>query len=375
MIEAELKRLSSLFLTCSLVKHRSGLFLRASVPGLSGTSKNVQKRINLYLKATPANLERAEDLARKLDRQLGRHAYVPADWTEEALTNTGGYESLPSMEDFCRGIEALFERKCSGVPKNSMTAWGKKYKPAIKLFSTIKGPCTEERLLSLIRSVAADSSRKSIASITRQTVIHLGYDFNRDKITEAGSGYVRGKVEPRDIPDDELIESVIETIEHPVWRYLYGICWLYGIRGHEIVGSTMEKRANGGWVLYVPDDSKTGYRECWACPGEKVEQYDLQVPYLPTQDKYSVTKAASDYLSKVKKSYKKGVRDRPARIPFSLYNLRHAYALRLLSRDISTIRSAKLMGHSLKEHEATYHRWITHKHMVQMHDQEAAHLY
>ena len=272
------------------------------------------------------------------------------------------------MEVFTQFIEKLYDDKYPAIAKNSTTAWGKKYQPAIKVFAKLRGPCTEPLVLAAIRDIKSKSSRKSIASIVRQTVKANDLELSIEKITDAGAGYVAESIEPREIPDDEQIESLVdhEWLQH--WHYLYGMCLLFGIRGHEVVGSEMEKR-NGGWIPYIPNNTKTGYRECWACPGEKVEIHGWDKPILPAQSKLTVAKIAADYFSHVKIG-RPGKASRPARIPFPLYNLRHAYAIRLLSRNVSVMRAAKLMVHTLKVHEQTYHRWITKKHMAEMHMKE-----
>lgn len=46
-------------------------------------------------------------------------------------------------------------------------------------------------------------------------------------------------------------------------------------------------------------------------------------------------------------------------VPFPPYNLRHAYAVRQIMYGLDLSIAARMMGHSVKEHTDTYHRWIT----------------
>ena len=47
------------------------------------------------------------------------------------------------------------------------------------------------------------------------------------------------------------------------------------------------------------------------------------------------------------------------RVPgFQLYDLRHAWAIRSISKLPSTSIAAKCMGHDIAVHHRTYHRWI-----------------
>jgi len=41
-----------------------------------------------------------------------------------------------------------------------------------------------------------------------------------------------------------------------------------------------------------------------------------------------------------------------------LYDLRHAWAIRSISRNLNASLAAKCMGHDIAVHHRTYHRWI-----------------
>ena len=90
--------------------------------------------------------------------------------------------------------------------------------------------------------------------------------------------------------------------------------------------------------------------------------------HRPSQSVLTVAKAASDYFSE-KKPGRPGVRTRPARLPFSLYTLRHAYAIRLITEGCNSDLSAELMGHSVRVHENTYRRWLNQRYMDDMYKQ------
>ncbi|MEP0928568.1 MULTISPECIES: hypothetical protein [Cyanophyceae] len=53
-------------------------------------------------------------------------------------------------------------------------------------------------------------------------------------------------------------------------------------------------------------------------------------------------------------------------VPFSPYDLRHAWAVRTIHFGLPDTVAARIMGHSVAIHNRTYHRWITHR------DQRAA---
>jgi len=45
-------------------------------------------------------------------------------------------------------------------------------------------------------------------------------------------------------------------------------------------------------------------------------------------------------------------------VEIGLYQLRHAYAIRLFERGVSADLAAKLMGHGVGIREQTYRRWL-----------------
>ena len=47
---------------------------------------------------------------------------------------------------------------------------------------------------------------------------------------------------------------------------------------------------------------------------------------------------------------------------FDLYNLRHRWAMRSIETNINQSLCAQAMGHTLKEHEQTYHRELQENH-------------
>ncbi|MEO1508046.1 MAG: site-specific integrase, partial [Cyanobacteria bacterium J06633_23] len=48
-------------------------------------------------------------------------------------------------------------------------------------------------------------------------------------------------------------------------------------------------------------------------------------------------------------------------VPFSPYDLRHAWAVRTILMGLPDAVAARMMGHSVQVHNRTYHRWMTHR--------------
>ena len=145
---------------------------------------------------------------------------------------------------------------------------------------------------------------------------------------------------------------------------MYAICLTFGIRPHEIAYATLMKDGR----LEI-SDGKTGEREAWPLMPEWVAKLNLQKVNRPTQSALTVAKTAADYFAE-KKPGRPGVRTRPARLPFSLYTLRHAWAIRAMREGFTISLAAKLLGHSTRVHETTYRRWINKAHMDAMYKTE-----
>lgn len=95
--------------------------------------------------------------------------------------------------------------------------------------------------------------------------------------------------------------------------------------------------------MTVADETKTGARRVCPCKSEWVAKFQLRTLPAPTQDPRNVARVASDAYE----------RDG---IEIRLYQLRHAYAIRLFEKGVTADLAAKLMGHSVAIHEQTYRR-------------------
>jgi integrase len=177
--------------------------------------------------------------------------------------------------------------------------------------------------------------------------------MNGAAIREAGKGYTATKVEKRDIPSDKLIEEIWGKIKLPHWRWMFGMIATYGLRPHEIAECELDLDG----FCHVGDETKTGFHIAWPVHKHWIKDFKLRKEHRPPQSKDDVAHAANDYL------HKRG------RVPFPLYNLRHAYAIRLFNKNIPSSIGAKVMGHSEEIHRNTYQRWYNAKEIMGLADQ------
>lgn len=166
--------------------------------------------------------------------------------------------------------------------------------------------------------------------------------------------YSPSQVSPRNLPDDATIARCRETITNKSWQWVYGMMATYGLRNHECFKLDLEAFP----VVRILDDTKTGTREVWPCFPEWTEQWNLKNRILPpiqldrSNDK--IGHSVTAYLS--------------PKLPFTPYDLRHAWAVRTLEFGWPDALSAQQMGHSLEVHNRTYQRWINVRHHQRVYD-------
>jgi len=310
------------------------LNLRASLPDRE-TRKVRQQRIPLNTTDFPE----ADKQARFLGELMASPAGLWEAWdarTSEPVTVT--------CSDFRAAGRKLYDSKYS-----TESAWSKKWRPALNKLPADSVPCSNALIVAVVESMKQGSAgRRDQGNVLSQIAHSLKMDGAA--IQAAARGYTASKVEKRDIPKDELIEEIWGKIKLPHWRWMFGMCATYGLRPHEIVECHIDKKGN----CHIADDTKTGFHIAWPCHERWLKDFDLVRITRPTQDKHSVAKAANDYI------HERG----PA--PFGLYNLRHAYAIRLFHKGVPSDIGARLMGHAEDVHRNTYKRWYDAREITQL---------
>ena len=319
------------------------LNLRASLPDRN-TGLVRQQRVPL----TTSDPVEADREARFLDGLVQAGLDVWKLWDARTSQVT-----LITFGDFRAAGRRLFEQK--GYRSNA--TWGTKYRPALNKLPPDELRCTTELLVAVVKGMPPNSAaRNDQGNILSQIARSIGLDHL--PIQEASRGYSSSELKERDIPKDDQIEALFHQIKVPHWRWMYGMCATYGLRPHEIVEAEMDKQGN----CHISDDTKTGFHIAWACNEIWIRTFALQETCRPPYGKDRVSKAAYDYLCRPRNRNRKG----PGLLPFPLYNLRHAYALRLFHKGISSDIAARLMGHSEQVHRRDYKRWYDTKDILDL---------
>jgi integrase len=159
----------------------------------------------------------------------------------------------------------------------------------------------------------------------------------------------------RDLPDDRLIVTSFERIPNPAWQFVYGLMATYGLRNHEafFCNCSALTQASQEPTVWVQATTKTGAREVWPFHPEWVDRFQLRDGSLPRVG----TDLTTTTLQRIGQSVTRQFRR--YELPFSPYDLRHAWAVRTIHFGLPDTVSARMMGHSVAIHTRTYHQWMT----------------
>lgn len=173
--------------------------------------------------------------------------------------------------------------------------------------------------------------------------------------------YTGLKAAPRNLPTDEVIEQVRLTVPDNGWRWVYGMLAAFGLRPHEVFRMvSVESMADGGAILQLSEDTKTGARYCWALHPRWVDKWGLLEAKRPDLDLSKPNENLGHQVSQAFVRY---------RLPFPAYNLRHAWCVRALTYNLDTGLAAQMAGHSLAVHQRQYWRWIRADHHRRAYEQ------
>ena len=310
------------------------LNLRASLPDRV-TRKVRQQRLVLN---TTDFIE-----ADKQARLLGELMASPAGLWEAWDARTAAPVNI-TCGDFRLAGRALYDSKYQ-----TESAWLKKWRPALNKLPPDSVPCSDTLIVAVVQSMKEGSAgRRDQGNVLSQIAHSLKMDGA--SIQAAARGYTASKVEKRDIPSDTEIEQLFHQIKLPHWKWMYGMLACYGLRPHEIIEAQITTEGN----CEIGDETKTGFHIAWPCQERWIKEFNLRRVSRPSQSVADVAKAANDYL------HERGP------LNFPLYNLRHAYAIRLFHKGVPSDIGARLMGHSEEVHRTTYKRWYDAREITQL---------
>ncbi|WP_416666642.1 site-specific integrase [Egbenema bharatensis] len=335
------------------------LNLRGTLPPRPGSHRlrPHQQRISLNLPATTAGLKQAEQEAKIIAAQLIQNSF---DW-RQYLPVAGGRLSQMDLHEKLQAFEGHFfsQMAQSSSPASAKTTWEKAYQPYLRKLESIAQSSAQlhlsELIYATIQSTRANSrSRQVCCTALGALAEFLNLELPIALKTLSGT-YSPSRTQVRHLPSEEQILEVYQQIPNPAWRFVYGIMATYGLRNHEVFFCDYGALSRGEpeAIVEVLETTKTGNHEVWPFPPEWVDRFQLREINLPTIN----TDLDRTTLQRIGQLV--SCQFRRYQIPFSPYDLRHAWAVRTIHYGLPDTVSARMMGHSVAIHTRTYHRWLT----------------
>lgn len=333
------------------------IFTADPIPG-SGKTQRHQHKLPTY-GADPEGVKLAERKAKEIGGALSSRTFNWVNYQEFLKPGIFAEESEAPLQSKTEAItvnkaaELLKEKHFSKIKQPTPTdheTWARNYVTYLNKITTDYGKeiLTVELLRSVIELQPEDGcSRKKTREVFKLLAACAG--IKEVDFSDLVVSYSPNRPNPRNLPSDDLIVECFFKIKDPAWRWAYGMMATYGLRPHELFYLNLQHFTETGQMLYILG-GKTGAHEVWPFNPEWVELFNLQEVNLPkvhpceTNTEYG--KRCWYYLRK------------KANLPFNLYDLRHAWAVRAMKLGLADTLAARQMGHSVDVHTKTYLHWI-----------------
>jgi len=366
------RRLKVARLGLQIERRGEKLSLRGTLPPRPGSTRlrSHQQRLSLGLPTTTAGLKQAEQEAKIIAAQLIQKSFNWRDYLH--ATGEGRLQDL-SLAQQLQAFEQDFwaQRASSEMPSRSprqslhlgdsasgKTTWESAYVPYLRKLETIAQSRSTltlvEAIYATIQSTPANSrSRQACCTVLGALASFLDLELPVDLRSLSGR-YSPSRTQARDLPSDELIVAAFRQIPNPAWQFVYGVMATYGLRNHEVFHCDYSALFSGSReaTINVLQTTKTGSHEVWPFYPEWVEQFNLRCGCLPPV----ATDLSQTTLQRIGQRVTRQFRRYS--LPFSPYDLRHAWAVRTIHFGLPDTVAARMMGHSVSIHTRTYHRWI-----------------
>jgi integrase len=334
------------------------LALRGTFPPKPGSDqlRPHQQRLSLGIVATPQGLKQIEQEAKIIAGQLAQKSF---SWQQYLAAGAGKKLSQLDVTAQIQAFEAHFfaQEQRQGKLASTKTTWNASYLPYLRKLETIgqaHGHLTLiEAIYKTINAIDSNSRGRQLGCTALNAFAQfLELDLPKQLKTMTG-GYNQSQTQARQLPTDAEILAQLDKIPNPAWRFVYGVMATYGLRNHEVFFCDYQPLQQGETSIQVLASTKTGRHEVWPFYPDWIDTFDLPNRQLPPVE----TDLSQTTLQRI--GQRVTAQFRRYGIPFSPYDLRHAWAVRTIHIGLPDTVAAKMMGHSVAVHTRTYHQWIT----------------
>lgn len=324
------------------------VYLRATLPPKPGIDRDrpYQQDVSLGIYASDEGIKQAEVQAKILSSQLAKGNFAWAEWLREP-------QQLPeTINQWVAKLEEDFFNRRARTPE-AIKTWKCDYLSVYKKLPQDE-KITVGILKALINTIPPDTkTRRRTCDALKKLAEFAEIEL---PLKGLGGNYSPAKTVPRDLPSDELIVREWERLrgklkreDSLLWLNAYAILATYGLRPHELFHIDLSGLREKPGTVRVGYQTKTGSRIVYPFHPDWVDRFDLWKAELPKSEAWCNSnkgnQASAWFLTHG--------------VPFPPYNLRHAYAVRQILYGLDLSIAARMMGHSVKQHTDTYHRWIT----------------
>ncbi len=354
-------RLKAARLGLQVERRGDRLSLRGTLPPRPGSAKQRrhQQRIPLGLPATKPGLKQIEQEAKIIAARLIEHRF---DWSDYLAPSQTPEPEGASLEERIAQFQAAMMAQAgpdTAALASCKTTWAKAYAPYLNKLAAQVAQSPSQSLAEAIVAVLEGYPPHSRSRQVGYTALKAFAAYQQiDLPTDLDSLWGRyggRQAQRRHLPSDQDIVAWYDRIANPGWRYVYGLMATYGLRNHEVFFCDRTLLTSGDLEarITVLETTKTGLHDVWPFYPAWVEQFNLRQTILPainTDLKQTTLQRIGQQVTTQFRRYQ---------VPFSPYDLRHAWAVRTIHFGLPDTVAARMMGHSVAIHTRTYHRWIT----------------
>lgn len=321
-----------------------------------------QQRLSLGLPADRIGLKQAERQIKIIAGQLLQGTFNWEDYVdlskEERLSVV---ELTRKIEEFERHYLTTGIERGDRHPASVHTTWNGAYAPYFRKLMAIAQAQPNLSVVELIYEAlettrAHSRSRQVCCTALSALAEFMDLTLPHD-LKEFWGLYNPSRAKERRLPSEEAIITGFGTIPNPEWRFVYGVMATYGLRNHEVFFCQYANliQSDGDDYIEVLGSTKTGCHGVWPFYPEWVDTFNLREIQLP-KIQTDLTQTSLQRIGQLVTC-----QFRRYGLPFSPYDLRHAWAVRTIHFGLPDTVAARMMGHSVAVHHRTYHQWLTHR--------------
>ncbi|WP_138496967.1 site-specific integrase [Nostoc sp. PA-18-2419] len=369
-------RLKAAKVKVGLVVARETIQLQASLPIKPGDRdiKGLgfkQYKISLNIPASLDGLKTAEEEANELGKLMARKQF---EWTDKYLGKTvRDAKKFQTVDEALKEFETEYfkTRKLTEKSKHTFFYYKNYLRRLIGLDTLLTQSEIDKKLADLTSDSAKYSAIKSL-KVLKSTLNLTSFTLEKFRATQP-------KSQARDIPSDEDIIKYHESFHQysltrsltikkncldswKMWQWVYGMLATYGLRPRELFVNPeidwwlSSENKDNTWKVHP--NTKTGYREALPLHPEWVYLFDLKnVEYLELLKVQTDDRTSFTDINTIRINCSSWFRR--VNIPFTPYDLRHAWAIRAHIMGIPIKAAADNLGHSVEIHTEIYQKWFS----------------